>query len=281
MSETVPKISVVMAVYNGAASLQHCLDSYISQTYPHKELIIIDGGSTDGSVDIVKANAEHIAYSVSEKDRGIYHAWNKGLDRVTGDWVCFIGSDDYWWTPDVFEKMAEALAGAYPPYRVVYGTVAVLDKNDEILRRFGSPWEQARRNFLYTLTIPHAGTMHHRSFFETHGQFDEQFRIAGDYDMLLRELKTGTAQFVPDVITVGFRHGGVSNTPKAMPAMLDELRRIYEKHGIVHPWNRRYSKVSLKMALTAWTVRVVGDKGFRYAADGLRRLKGRPAIWRS
>jgi len=169
----------------------------------------------------------------------------------------------------------------YPPVRVVYGTVAVLGKDGEVLRRFGSPWEQARRNFRYPLSIPHAGTMHHRTFFDVHGRFDEQFRIAGDYDMLMRELKTGSALYVPDVVTVGFRHGGVSNTPKAMPAMLDEVHRIYKKHGIVHPWTRRYSKVSLKMTLTALTVKVVGDKGFRVAADGIRRLQGKPAIWRS
>src|SRR3569833_120643 len=149
MSEQ-PKISVIMAVYNGAKSLQHCLDSYTAQTNANKELIIIDGGSTDGSVDIIKANADRIAYWVTEKDRGIYHAWNKGLDKVTGDWVCFIGSDDYWWSADVFEKMAAGLDGVYPPVRVVYGTVAVLGKDGEVLRRFGSPWEQARRNFRYT-----------------------------------------------------------------------------------------------------------------------------------
>jgi len=278
MSE-LPKISVVMAVYNGAASLQHCLDSYIAQTYPNKELILIDGGSTDGSVDILKANAEHIAYWVSEKDRGIYHAWNKGLEKVTGDWVCFIGSDDYWWADDVFEKMAPSLIDAYPPVRVVYGTIAVLDKSGQVLRYNGRPWEEAKNDFRHTQAIPHPGCMHHRTLFETHGHFDESLRIAGDYDLLLRELKDGDALFVPGVTTVGFRHGGVSNSPKAMSALLKELRGIYKKHGIVHSPLWPYSKVTFKMTVTAWTVRVVGDKGFRYAADGLRRLVGKPAIW--
>ena len=96
---------------------------------------------------------------------------------------------------------------------------------------------------------------------------------------MLRELIEGDALFVPGVTTVGFRHGGVSNTPKAMPALLGELHRIYKRHGIVHSRLWPYSKVTFKMTVTAWTVRVIGDKGFRYAADGFRRLKSKPAVW--
>lgn len=274
------KITTIVAVYNGASTLQRCLDSFFRQTYPDKEIVVIDGGSTDGTVDILKANSEKLGYWESEPDRGIYHAWNKGLEHASGDWICFIGADDAFWSDDVFERMVPALETAQTSIRVVYGKVAVLDKNGEVLRYGGIPWRQARRNMRYTLSIPHIGTMHHRGFFDRHGRFDEQFRIAGDYDMLLRELKDGEALFIPDLITVGFQHGGLSNSPRAMPAMLDELRKIYRKHGIVHPWTRPYSKVSFKMALCAWSVRLVGEDGFRRTADAWRRLNGKRAIWR-
>lgn len=77
-----PLISVIVAVYNGEKTLQHCIDSVSNQAYPHKELIIIDGGSTDGTVDILRADNDKIAYWESEPDKGIYHAWNKALDHV-------------------------------------------------------------------------------------------------------------------------------------------------------------------------------------------------------
>ena len=104
-----PLISVVIAVYNGKATLQQCLDSVTQQTYSHVELIVIDGGSTDGTVDLIRANAQKIAYWISEPDRGIYNAWNKALAQAKGDWICFLGADDYLWNAQVIERMAEQL----------------------------------------------------------------------------------------------------------------------------------------------------------------------------
>ena len=90
-----PLISVVTAVFNCKSTLQQCLDSVAQQTYAHIELIVIDGGSTDGTVELIQANAQRIAYWISEPDRGIYNAWNKALAKATGDWICFLGTDDY------------------------------------------------------------------------------------------------------------------------------------------------------------------------------------------
>jgi glycosyltransferase involved in cell wall biosynthesis len=92
-------ISVIVAVFNGAKTLQQCIDSVAGQTYPHKELIVIDGGSIDGTREILEGDATKLAYWVSEPDRGIYHAWNKALARARGDWICFLGADDYLWSP--------------------------------------------------------------------------------------------------------------------------------------------------------------------------------------
>ena len=89
-----PRISVVIAVYNGAQTIQRALDSIFEQTYRDLEVVVIDGGSTDGTQAILEHNASQIAYWVSEPDRGVYNAWNKALDHVTGDWVCFLGADD-------------------------------------------------------------------------------------------------------------------------------------------------------------------------------------------
>ena len=89
-----PLISIIVAVFNGEKTIQQCIDSVAQQSYPYKELIIIDGGSTDRTVELIKANQDKVKYWISEPDGGIYHAWNKGLAQVSGEWVAFLGVDD-------------------------------------------------------------------------------------------------------------------------------------------------------------------------------------------
>src|SRR5262245_53834223 len=158
------RISVIVAVYNGAATLRQCIDSVANQTYPNRELIVIDGGSTDGTVQILEENASKLTYWESSPDRGIYDAWNKGLDRARGDWICFLGADDYLWSDTVMERIEPHLRAAAPA-RVVYGRVAVVNKASEVSRYDGIPWEEARRAFEHTMTIPHPGLLHHRVLF--------------------------------------------------------------------------------------------------------------------
>ncbi len=280
MNEAQPTITVVVAVFNGAATLRRCLDSVLGQTYAAAtQLIVMDGGSTDGTVEILQSYGPRIGCWESQPDRGIYHAWNKALERAVGDWVCFIGSDDYFWRPDVLALMAPHLSGAAPGVRLVYGRMAVVSKTGSLIRMEGVPWEEARRGFFATNTIPHPGLFHHRRLFEEHGGFDESFKIVGDYDLLLRELKTGSALFVPDVVTVGFQHGGVSNSPAAMGGMLQELGRLRRHHRLPAAAGLGRSKVFWKMRVTAGVVRLVGDGGFRFLADAFRRLRGRPTVW--
>src|SRR5690348_14220883 len=95
-----PRVSLIIAVYNGASTIVKCLNSVAAQTYGSRELIVIDGGSTDGTVDILRCNADQLSYWISEPDTGVYNAWNKGLARARGEWIAFLGADDYLWTPD-------------------------------------------------------------------------------------------------------------------------------------------------------------------------------------
>src|SRR3990172_6849742 len=103
--EFAPLISIIVAVYNGKATLQQCIDSVAQQTYPNKELVIIDGGSNDGTVELLEKNRSKFSYWISEPDRGIYNAWNKGLVQAHGEWVCFLGADDYLWDATVLGRI--------------------------------------------------------------------------------------------------------------------------------------------------------------------------------
>lgn len=207
-----PLFTIIVAVLNSKESLEPCIESVNNQTYPYKELIIIDGGSTDGTVEILKDNNDKIAYWESKPDRGIYHAWNKALEHSRGDWICFLGADDYFWNKNVLADLSPHLVKAEGlGIKVVYGQAAKVDRKGRILKLLGKPWEKIRWLMPHGMPLPHTGLMHHRSLFEKHGLFDETFKIAGDYDLLLRELKNGEAIYVRDLIVAGWQAGGISD----------------------------------------------------------------------
>ena len=272
------RISIIVAVKNGAQTLDRCLSSVVGQTYRPIDLIVVDGGSTDGSVEIIRRHAANIAWWVSEPDKGIYNAWNKALRYSKGDWICFLGADDHLWTPDVLERVAPVLAQAYPPVRVVYSKVAFTNHLGEELQRVGEDWRSARKKFGQIMSIPHAGLMHHRSLFKERGGFDESYRIAGDYEVLLRELRHNDALFVPDLVIAGMQHGGVSATPAGRLISLLEFRRAQRKHGIVRPgrlWLAAYAKAQLRV----WLWRALGDRIAPYVFDFGRLISGKTPYW--
>lgn len=270
-----PKITVIVAVFNGAQTLQRCLDSILGQSWECKELIVMDGGSSDGSREILQRQGSAIAYWESQPDRGIYHAWNKALVRATGDWICFLGADDYFWSPDVLERMAAHLAAQPPAVRLVYGQVAIVSTTGALVRYDGRPWEEARASFQSVMSIPHPGLLHQRSLFAERGFFDESFRITADYDLLLRELPTHPAVFIPGIVTVGFQRGGVSYSPAAMPQMLRELARVRRKHGLPAPNFLHMTMVERKMRITALLGRVLGGKAAQRLIQAVHHLTGR------
>ena len=227
-----PQISIIMAVLNGRATLQECIDSIKQQTYPNKELIIIDGGSKDGTVNLLTENAENISRWISEPDRGIYNAWNKGLELAQGEWVCFLGADDFLWDPTVLERMVAHLQALPQNIRVAYGQIMLIDVDGNSSRPLGAPWEQAKEAFKQYMSIPHVGTMHRRRLFEQVGKFDESFQIAGDYELLLRELKVGKAAFLPDIIVAGQRSGGISTNARNNLRIKLEVWRAQRMHGL-------------------------------------------------
>ena len=118
-------ITVILAVLNASNTLERCLQSILKQTYQHKEIILVDGGSTDGTLSILDAYGDKLTYWESKPDRGIYHAWNKALKHARGDWICFLGADDYFWSNNVLADLAPHLIRATNSgIRIVYGQAA-------------------------------------------------------------------------------------------------------------------------------------------------------------
>jgi glycosyltransferase involved in cell wall biosynthesis len=275
---TTPLISVVIAVYNGKATLQQCLDSVTQQTYAHVELIVIDGGSTDGTVDLIRANAQQVTYWISEPDRGIYNAWNKALAQAKGEWVCFLGADDYFRDAQVLNQMAEQLVLVPSEIRVAYGQIMLLNNAGSELYVLGEPWAKIKNRFNQTMCVPHPAVMHRRSLFADNGNFDENFRIAGDYELLLRELKAKDAFFIEGVVMTAMRQGGVSTDPSNTLLGLREVRLAQIKNGLSRPslsW--RVALLRIYMRLFLW--RLLGEKKARRMLDIGRHLMGLPPYW--
>ena len=278
VNESAPLISIIVAVYNGKATLQQCIDSVVQQTYPNKELIVIDGGSSDGTVELLGVNSNKLSFWISEPDNGIYNAWNKGLEQASGEWICFLGADDYFWNDTVLERMAAQLIKLPASIRVAYGQIMQIGNDGKSSHIIGEPWLNIKEAFKQHMCIPHVGTMHRKKLFELRGKFDESFGIAGDYELLLRELITGDAAFIPDLIVAGQRLGGLSTLGTNYLVTLREVRRAQKIH------QQDFSRTLLMklifreyLLLLLW--KLLGERSARNLLDLRRRIKGLPPYW--
>jgi len=254
MDVYLPKVTIIVAVFNGAATLERCLKSITVQSHRDKELIVMDGGSTDESVKILEGNTHAIDYWESKTDRGIYHAWNKAVSHATGEWICFLGADDYFWQYDVLERMVPSLQQAQRRgIRLVYGRVTSVNKRNEVQNILGMPWYGKKSIHAHQMP-PHPGLFHHMDIFNEKGNFDESFRIAADYDLLLRELSDRAALFVPKIIVAGMQCGGISCNRKHLLRLFIEDAFARKKNGlrlITFPVLRYYSIILFNTLIAA------------------------------
>ncbi len=273
-----PYISVVIAVLNRAQTLEQAITSVTCQTFQSKELLVIDGGSTDGSVEVIKENSENIAYWISEPDNGIYQAWNKALKVVKGKWVIFLGADDYFWDNKVLEEVSGRLKKIEQNVGIFYGLVNIVNFNGLALFTVGKDWMQSKKEFKTHNTIPHQAAFHRNRLFKQYGGFDESLQIAGDYDFLLRVLNKEEVYFCDELIVTAMRHGGVSSTFKTARLRLKEDYLIKKKHGlriINYYWLRRVCITYLRELLRI----LVGEKKVYEIELRARKLIMKQSFW--
>jgi glycosyltransferase involved in cell wall biosynthesis len=226
--------SIIVPVLNNAKDLQRCIDSFAEQSFENKELIIVDGGSTDGTLEIIKKNAHIITKCISAKDSGVYAAFNIGIRISQGEWLLFLGSDDVLWANDILFNVAQCINKKWTGQKVVYGQVAHLNEGREVIAIKGEPWCCFQNKPIGEWSFHHQGIFNHRSLFEVHGLFDESFKIVGDNDLLLRELKTAEAFFLDDLIVAGRLPGGISARPRNVKIMYQERKKIFLIHDLLN-----------------------------------------------
>lgn len=271
-------VSIIVPTFNAHVTLAQCLDSVIGQSLSDKEIIVVDAGSTDGTIDVIKAYEPRIDSWVSEPDRGIYDAANKGLRRVRGDWIYFLGADDLLSDNKVLDRMAPYLLEAAPAVRVVYGRVAMLGKNNDVLAVLGLPWPESRKRLGSYMSLPHQGIFHHRSLFQEHGEFDPTYRTGGDYEFLLRELINRDAIFAGEVTVASCRTGGRSGRAPDHIKLLREWRRAQRQHGFRYP-SIRWLVALLGAFLQKFLYLLLGQKTGAHLFDFVRGIFGKPPYW--
>jgi len=205
------KISIITAVYNNQETIGNTLESILKQNYADLELVLVDGASTDGSLEIIKRYSEKISILSSEPDSGIYDALNKGIHKASGEVVGFLHADDIFYDESVIASIAQAFEDS--AVEAVYGDLVYIRRdNPKVVLRYWSAGEYDSSSFSKGWMPPHPTFYVRRSVYERFGVFDQRYRISADYDLMLRFFLTIgiNAKYIPKIF-VRMRSGGISN----------------------------------------------------------------------
>lgn len=217
----VTQISVITVVRNGASVIVDCIDSVLAQQIEGLEYIIIDGASTDGTMEIIRRYGDAISVCISEPDRGLYDAMNKGLRLARGRYVHFLNADDRYVAPDTLRQLLPKL----DDNTVCYGAI-IYQEADGRQRRLGSPFSWDRE--LIESHVPQPTLFVPSQLYREVGGFDLGYRIAADYDMVLRLARRFPLRFVDQPVTL-MAAGGISYTQ--MELTFKEATRVSINHG--------------------------------------------------
>lgn len=195
MTTHLPLVSIVTPSYNQGRFLEETIRSVLAQDYPHIEYIIVDGGSTDNSVEIIQKYADRLAWWVSEKDKGHADALNKGFARANGEILAWLNSDDTYY-PGAVREAVEALL-AHPDVGMVYGDADITDSEGRIIGRFASRQTDYRKLLRGSVHIPQATTFFRADLYRQVGPLSLEYYFAFDYDLWVKLAKISRLLYVP------------------------------------------------------------------------------------
>lgn len=233
------KISIITVSYNSVETIEQTILSVLNQSYSNIEYIIIDGGSTDGTVDIIKRYSEKISYWISELDEGIYDAMNKGIDKSSGDYIYFLGADDFLCDSSIIEKVAKTLS-INTKTDILSGPVWVLDRQLNLQITYSNKF--SLDDIYKGYCIPHQGLFIRTSLLKKH-YFNCNYKIVADYDLFLKLYfnKSIKFQFIDEKIAF-YSNEGVSST--SVNERVNEDISVMRAHNIpshyIHEYERAY-----------------------------------------
>ncbi len=230
------KISVITISFNSAATIESTIASVLAQDHPDIEYIVKDGGSKDGTLEILKKYESRIKW-ISQADKGIYDAMNQGLEMATGEVIGLLNSDDFYATNDVLSTVNRIFETQNA--ESLYADLQYVDYQDttKVIRNWQAK-EYDKSNFLKGWMPPHPTFFLKRSHYDKYGFFNPEFRSAGDYELMLRMLFKNNipASYLPKTI-IKMRAGGVSNVSLKNRIWANkEDRRAWKINGIKPKW---------------------------------------------
>ncbi len=221
-----PMFSIITVTYNAANVLEDTIQSIIAQTYRNVEYIIVDGGSKDGTLDIIGKYRPHIHTLVSEPDKGLYDAMNKGIRLAMGDYLCFLNAGDCLHGADTLQLMVHSLHGTELP-GVLYGETDIVDAEGRFLhkRRLSAPEVLTWKSFRQGMLVCHQAFFPRRDLVE---QYDLSYRFSADFDWCIRIMKKAKTLHNTHLTLIDYLNEGM--TTRNHKASLKERFRIMAKH---------------------------------------------------
>lgn len=238
------KLSVITVTYNAEHTLERTLKSVREQTYPAIEHIIVDGNSNDGTVALIHRYENERLKWISEPDKGLYDAMNKGIKMATGDYLCFLNAGDTFYDTDTVQKIFASIDEDHSP-DILYGETAIVDDNGRFLhmRRLQAPKNLTWKSFKHGMVVCHQAFIVKRELVEP---YDLSYRFSADFDWCIRMMKKAKNIYNTDLILVNYLNTGMTTANRK--ASLRERYRIMEKH---------YGKVSTFLYHIWFVVRAI------------------------
>lgn len=219
-----PKISVITISYNNREGLEKTIKSVVSQDNNDYEYIVIDGGSEDGSKELLEKYAEHISYGICESDKGIYNAMNKGIQAAHGEYLIFLNSGDQFYDSKSLSNGAKYLGNE----DLVYGDLEIVNNDKSFIKKY--PKDLSFQHFYYQ-SLPHPSTFIKKTAFERFGLYDESFKIISDWKWFLMAVCTHNCSFKHIDHTIStFYMDGISSVKGNEKKIWAEKNAVFEKY---------------------------------------------------
>lgn len=226
------KVSIITSCYNRVATIRNAIESVLAQDYNDIEFIVVDGSSTDGSLDIIREYADRISIIISELDHGMYEAINKGIRVATGEIIGLLHSDDFFYDNGVIGRIVERMKRTHADFLYGDGLFVDPDNTNKVVRNWiggGYRLWKVRHGWLPL----HPTCYIRRDVMMRLGLYNESYKIAADSDLLVRYLLTGglTVTYLNEYV-VRMRMGGLSTDSAKRKKMWEEDIRVYVSHGL-------------------------------------------------